>query len=195
MSRRPRRCALPVVALVVLAAGCGDGTLIFGGDFNDKPASLRLTGDIKNETPSNDVVDRVVFVFTDLTDAALAAGPPFEKYPRNDDGSLDTTAPPNFIDQESRLVDGRAFSITDIENGDLTVMFLLDNPQPDGQIDAGDNYAVFQEDDGKLNDVKGGRTVNIPEIEIIYDDTDAGGVAFTDKDITTTITRNEDSSN
>jgi hypothetical protein len=194
VSRRPARLAT-AIALAALAAGCGDGTLIFGGDFDDKPPSLSVTGDIKSEAPSNDVVDKVAFVFTDLTAEALAAGPPFEKFPRNSDGSLDTTAPPNFIDQESRLVDGRSFSIADVEDGDLTVMFLLDDPQPDGQIDSGDNYAVFQEDDGKLENVKGGRTVNIPQIEIIYDNTQSGGIAFTDEDITTTIERDGDDSN
>ena len=186
---------IPVLLLALLLGGCGEGTLLFGGDFKDKPASLKVTGDIKSEAPANDIVDRVVFVFTDLEPAALAAGPPFEKYPRNSDGELDTSAEPNFLDQESRLIDGQSFSIPDVETGDLTVMFLLDDPQPDGQIDPGDNYAVFEDDQGKLRDVKGGRTVDIPRIEIIYDNTQGGGVAFTDEDITTTISRESDASN
>jgi len=175
---------------IVLSAGCGEGTLIFGGDFDDKPASLTVSGDVKDQTPANATRDVVVFVFTNLTDASLAAGPPYEKYPRGPGGGFDTTAPPNFDDQESRLLDNAAaFRIPDVENGDLTIMFLLDDPQPDGQIDLGDPYAVFSENGKKLRGVKGGRTVNIPEIEILYDTVLEGGIATTDKDITTTIER------
>jgi hypothetical protein len=183
-----RKLELALLTIVLSTAGCGDGTLTFGGDFDDKPASLKVTGDVKDQTPSNATVDVVVFVFTNLTESALDAGPPFEKYPRDGNGSLDTSAPPNFIDQESLLLEGKSFSIPSVENGNLTIMFLLDDPQPDGRIDPGDNYAIFEDDKGKLRAVKGGRTVNIPQIEILYDSDANGGIAFTDKDITTKIT-------
>jgi hypothetical protein len=180
------------VILLTTLWGCGDGTLIFGGDFDDKPASLTVAGDVKDQTPANASRDVVVFVFTNLTAAALAAGPPYEKFPRNSSGSLDPTQPANFLDQESRLLDtAKTFSIPDVEAGTLTVMFLLDEPQPDGQIDPGDQYALFVEDGSKLRNVKGGRTVNIPEIEILYDSDLDGGVATTDEDITTVIERDD----
>ena len=181
------------VVLLTALWGCGDGTLIFGGDFDDKPASLTIAGDVDDQTPANASRDVVVFVFTNLTAAALAAGPPYEKYPRDSSGSLDPTQPANFLDQESRLLDAAsAFNIPDVEAGTITVMFLLDDSQPDGQIDPGDQYALFIEDGNKLRNVKGGRTVNIPEIEILYDSDLDGGVATTDEDITTVIERDND---
>ena len=173
--------------------GCGDGTLIFGGDFDDKPASVTVGGDVKDQTPSNPTRDVAVFVFTDLSAAALEAGPPYEKYPRTEDGSLDPSAPANFEDQESRLLDDAAtFTIPDVESGSITIMFLLDEPQPDGQIDAGDEYAIFSDSEKDLNAVKGGRTVNVPEIEILYDSALHGGIATTTKTITKTIERDDD---
>jgi hypothetical protein len=184
------------LALVIGAAamfGCGDGTLIFGGDFDDKPASVTVGGDVKDQTPANATRDVVVFTFTDLTAEALDAGPPYEKYPRMDDGSLDPNAPANFKDQESRLLDNAGtFKIPDVESGSITIMFLLDEPQPDGQIDAGDDYAIFSDSDRDLNSVKGGRTVNVPEIEILYDSDLDGGIATTSKKITKTIEPDDD---
>lgn len=188
-----RTAAVPaLLTLASLFIGCGEGTLIFGGDFDDKPASLTVRGDVKDQTPSNATRDVVVFVFTDLTSAALAAGPPYEKYPRLPSGSLDTSAAPNFEDQESRLLDSsKEFNIPDVEAGDITIMFLLDDSEPDGEIDLGDNYALFFENDNKLQNVKGGRTVDIREIEILYDSDLDGGIATTDKDITSTIDRDD----
>ncbi len=183
---RPR--AVAALALACTLSACGEGTLLFGGDFDDKPASVRVRGDVKEQTPSNATRDVVVFVFTNLDAAALAAGPPYEKFPRDTGGSLDTSAPPNYDDQESRLLDNAGnFSIPDVESGTITIMFLLDEPDPDGEIDDGDDYAVFSENKSKLVGVKGGRTVTIPEIEIIYDTDPNGGTAFTDEDITTSI--------
>jgi hypothetical protein len=110
-----------------------------------------------------------------------------------DDGSLDPNAPANFKDQESRLLDNAGtFKIPDVESGSITIMFLLDEPQPDGQIDAGDDYAIFSDSDRDLNSVKGGRTVNVPEIEILYDSDLDGGIATTSKKITKTIEPDDD---
>lgn len=183
---------LPLALCAAAMFGCGDGTLLYGGDFSDKPASVTVTGDVKEQTPSNATRDVVVFVFTDLSATALAAGPPYEKFPRTAGGSLDTSAPANFEDQESRLLgDAGGFNIPDVESGSITIMFLLDEPQPDGQIDAGDDYAVFVDSDRDLNAVKGGRTVRVPEIEILYDADLDGGIATTDENITTTIERDD----
>jgi hypothetical protein len=175
------------LALLLSSTSCGEGVYIFGG-INDEPASIRIKGDVKDQTPSNATRDVVVFVFTNITSSALAAGPPYDKYPLDGGGSVDTSATPNYDDQESRLLDNAgAFSIPDVEHGDITIMFLLDDPDPDGEIHLGDDYAVFSETEGKLRGVKGGRTVDIPEIEIIYDTDLNGGTALTDEDITTVI--------
>ncbi len=126
----------------------------FGGDTDDTTTFVTVAGDIDDVTPVT-ARDLVVFVFTELTQAAL------------DSCSFD-----EFSDGELAVVSGGsgAFTIGNIEGGDLTVVFLLDNAgdQADGQIDSGDPIAVLADPDGDLRGVRPQLQVTVEQIDITF---------------------------
>ncbi len=73
-------CAAAVAGICVGTSGCTGDTIEFGsvGD-DDDVGTVTFGGDIRDVTPRNPARDLVIFVFTDLTAAALAAGPPFDE--------------------------------------------------------------------------------------------------------------------
>ena len=148
-----------LVALLIsgcLASSCGSGSVCFGGDCDnddddDDERTVSVAGNIDSVAPPNAVRDVVVFVYTELVSADLADGPPFD----------------DFKDADAVVVKDDEFSLERISRGDLTVILLLDAPEPDGTIDAGDDCSVLLAGDD-LDDVSGGRLVEIEDVDVDF---------------------------
>ena len=154
-----------LVALVLsvhLASGCGSGSVCFGGDCDndddDDERTVSVSGNIDTVAPPNAVRDVVVFVYTELVSADLADGPPFN----------------DFKEADAVVVEDDEFSLERISRGDLTVILLLDAPEPDGTIDAGDECAVLLAGDD-LDDVSGGRLVEIEDVDVDFRESSCSG--------------------
>jgi hypothetical protein len=152
--RAPRTIASTILAAALIAtAGCGEGTYHFGGDFSDDSDSNRsvtVTGNVSDLFPPNAVRELVAFAYTDLSDADLASGPPFN----------------SFEDAGSAVVDENGdFTLSRLSAGKITVMFLLDTPEPDGTIDPGDDCSVLVKS-GSLKNTKGGSTATLTDVEV-----------------------------
>ena len=149
------RTMAPAILAAAIAAttGCGEGTYHFGGDFSDDSDSNRsvtVTGNVSDLFPPNAVRELVAFAYTDLTDADLAAGPPFN----------------SFKDAGSSVVDENDdFTLNRLSAGKITVIFLLDTPEPDGTIDPGDDCSVLVKS-GSLKNTKGGSTATLTDVEV-----------------------------
>jgi hypothetical protein len=149
---------VPFIAL--LLHGCGDGKICFGTsdcDNNDKERSVTVEGNINSVRPPNSVRDLVVFAYTGLQNAA-----PFNDYKHG----------------ESAVVSDNSFTVSRVARGNVTIVVLLDDPQPDGSIDCDvdsngnviscDACSVLR-DRGKLSDVPGGRRVTIEDMDVDFD--------------------------
>ena len=153
--------SLLIGACVALALwGCGDGVICFGSNDCDKDddadRTVTVEGNVNSVRPPNAVRNLVVFAYTGLQGA-----PPFSNYKHG----------------ESKVVSNDNFSIPRVSRGNITVVVLLDDPQPDGTIDCtSDNDGNITCDDcsvlrdrGKLSDVPGGRKVTIEDMDIDFD--------------------------
>jgi hypothetical protein len=146
-----------------LAASCGSGTVCFGGDCDnddddDEERTVSVMGNIDSVAPPNAVRDVVLFVYTELGSADLADGPPFD----------------DFKDADAIVVQNDEFSLERISRGDLTVVLLLDAPEPDGTIDVGDECSVLLAG-GDLDDVSGGRQVEIEDLDVDFRESSCTG--------------------
>ena len=146
----------PFTATLLLAtlasAGCADGTVVFVGDDNDAPDTVRVEGNISDLNPQVAGADIVVFVLTGLVD----------------DGTFQ-----NFTKQRSVAVASDAdpfeFAVTQIESGDLTVVFLQDDVgEPDGRIDPEDPIAILDDPDEVLVDVRKGEVIDATDIDLDF---------------------------
>jgi hypothetical protein len=151
----------PLAACVALLLyGCGDGVICFGGaDCNgdDKERTVTIEGNVNSVRPPNSVRSLVVFAYTGLQDA-----PPFTEYKHG----------------ESKVVSDDTFTISRVARGTITIVVLLDDPQPDGSIDCEtdldgnvlscDGCSVLR-DRGKLSDVPGGSRVTIEDMDVDFD--------------------------
>jgi len=148
-----------LVALLLsacLASSCGSGSVCFGGgcdkgDDDDEERTVSVAGNVDAVAPPNAVRDVVIFVYTELGSADLEDGPPFD----------------DFKDADAVIVENDEFSLERISRGDLTVILLLDAPEPDGTIDAGDECSVLLAG-GDLDDVSGGREVGIEDLDVDF---------------------------
>jgi hypothetical protein len=141
-----------------LLCGCGSGAVCFGGsdcgdDDDDDERTVSVQGNVDSVSPPNAVRDLVMFVYTGLDDADLADGAPFADFKSGD---------AVVVDEDDK------FALSRIARGHLTVIVLLDDPEPDGSIDAGDDCSVLR-DGGDLSDVAGGRLVTIEDMDIDFD--------------------------
>jgi len=139
-------------------AGCGEGSVCFGGNCgndsnNDDEETVTVEGNVDSVAPPNAVRDLVVFVYSALDADDRDNGPPFNDY--------------KAADSDLVAVDDDTFSMDRVRRGDLTVMFLQDASEPDGTIDPGDECSVLL-DGGDLNDVGGGRRVDVQDIDIDF---------------------------
>lgn len=163
------RLLAPCVALLLY--GCGNGTVCFGGsdcgnNNDDEERTVTVEGNIDTVNPPNAVRDLVVFAYTGLKNPSNE--PPFEPAPFTD-----------FKFGESAIVaDDDTFKLTNVGRGDITIVFLLDDPDPDGSIDCTptpdaptewtcDDCTVLL-DDGDLSDVSGGRRVTIEDMDVNF---------------------------
>jgi hypothetical protein len=158
--------------LVLVLYGCGSGVVCFGGsdcggnNDNDE-RTVTVAGNLDSVRPPNSVRDVVVFVYTNLDPADLADGPPFTEFK---------------FAESAVVADDDTFEITRVGRGKLTVILLLDDPDPDGSIDSCDDliqcaecdagtcdeYSVLR-DGGDLSDVPGGRRVTIDNMDVDFD--------------------------
>jgi len=174
-----------MLALSLTSLGCADGTLVFGGgnSTGSKDETVTLGGDIDDmlvDTGGGGVTappagrDIVVFVYSNLR---WENGGSTTKF-----ADIDFTQPPGnaltladftFSDVEAVIIasGSRTFELSDITKGDLTVMFLLDDKDPDGQINTGDLVAVVDDPDDKLRDVAGSRNVTLEGVDVTFSTT------------------------
>jgi len=139
-------------------AGCGEGSVCFGGNCgntnnDNNEETVTVEGNVDSVAPPNAVRDLVAFVYTRLDSTDLADGAPFDSY--------------KAADTDVVSEDDDTFSMDRVTRGKLTVIFLLDASDPDGTIDPGDECSVLL-DGGDLNDVGGGRRVDIQNIDIDF---------------------------
>ncbi len=145
------------LAFTLFSSGCGEGTLLFGGEPGNIDTFVTVAGNIHNVTPVS-ARDVVVFVFTNLAQSALDTCS-FNDPKDFDDGEL-VVLPNGSFD----------FSLSRVQGGDLTVVFLLDkaSTQADGQIDAGDPIAVLDDPDNRLLGVQSPLKVTIERVDITF---------------------------
>jgi len=156
----PLNSHLGLVCLTVaLLSACGEGTITFGGNpDNGNNDSIVVVGDIDDVQPPNASRDVVVFVYVDLAPADIADGPPF-----NVNG---------LSDAETVLVAADdTFSLSDVQSGTLTIVFLRDDIVADGSLDAGDSCAVVFDENNRLDNVNAGRQVDVQLTDIFFDPT------------------------
>jgi len=175
------------IAVLGGVIGCADGTLHFGGGgtLSSNGAKITVSGDIadsrQTDSAGNTVAvpagrDVAVFVYSNLR-CCNASFVPATDLPFR---SVDFTVAPfdtvelsdlAFDDVESVIVSGGSgsFTVGKVSEGDLTVFFLLDDAVGDGSIDAGDPVAVLTDDNGRLVDVRAGRSVTAQAIDITFD--------------------------
>lgn len=149
--------SLVVAALLVLGS-CSEGNVQFGGDRDENNNSiLTVKGTFDDILPVT-TRDIVIFIFTNLRDPGT-----FQEF---DSGEV--------VVVKNGTIE---FSMEQVESGDLTVVFLLDNPgtEADGQIDEGDPVAILDDPDKELEDTRSGLTIEIDDIDINFTDEDADG--------------------
>ncbi len=181
-----------LIAATVL--GCDGDTLTFGGGrLNEENDDVNVNGDVDDtrlQTASGTITatpvgrDLIVLVYTDLrccnANFSPATNTPFRL--------INFTVPPfdsveladlKFVDVETLIIAGDtgSFQVGDITDGDITVLFLLDETDPDGTADPGDPVAVVDDPDQRLVDVRPGRTLTLDTVDITFATNFPGGKA------------------
>lgn len=153
-----RSSPLLLTALLVVPLGCGEGTVTFGGgdDNNNPNAQVTVEGNIDNVSP---VSSRGIVAFAyNITD--------------NSDRCPCPPDPSNSSSGKAIMLESGAttFSLSGLKAGPLGVVFLLDKADnaADGQIDPGDPIAILDDIDCDLSDVKGGLTVTLKDVDILF---------------------------
>lgn len=142
--------ALPLL----ISLGCGEGTVQFGnpGHNGNPPDTIVVEGNIRDINPQVAGADTVVFVYTNLQDPGT-----FALYDKQ--RSVAVAADAQTAD----------FRVTQIEGGDLTVVFLQDHASnPDGTINSGDPYAILQDSTDVLKGAQNGETFQITDVDIDF---------------------------
>lgn len=159
----------PCLALVLY--GCGSGVICFGGsdcgdDDDDEERTVTVAGNIDTVNPPNAVRDLVLFAYTGLTNPS--SEPPFEPAPFTE-----------FKFGESVIVaEDDTFEMSGVGRGNITIVVLLDDPDPDGSVDCTPTPGEATEwtcddctvllDGGDLSDVSGGRRVTIEDMDVNF---------------------------
>ena len=138
-----------------LQFGHGGSNLRFGADSGGGTSGTRpvedsaLHGNIFNLRPAT-LRPVVVFAFIDLQDP--------DRFQ-------------NFRDTEvGTLAEDRTFHIEHLAEGDLTVVFLLDESgvNQDGTIDPGDPIAIFQDPAGLLRNLSANSTITLEDVDVTF---------------------------
>ena len=163
---------LGISALTCLACGDGSLTLVGDGNGNSQQDTAKVQGNVRDLNPQVAGANVVVFVFTDLANAV------------NEDGTLEfnTDGTLTFEKQRSVNIDSEAdpmeFTVVQVESGNVTVVFLQDDANdPDGQINPGDPYAVLEEPNDVLKNVRNGETIQITDVDLDFDARSADAVS------------------
>lgn len=153
---------LPAGIVAIALAGCAEGQLKFGGGGDDdEGAPVVVTGNI-DDVSQPAAAETAVFAFSGLRVRAAcaprgaAACDTFSEVYESDDAEVVLLA-----------VGTKDFTLSDVRNGDLTVLFMQDLDE-DGAIDAGDPVAVLEDPDGELADVRAGLTVELTDVDLDY---------------------------
>jgi hypothetical protein len=179
------------MALAAMLAGsilsCGGDDIVFPGDDDDDDdkATVTVTGNIDDVLPltARDIVVFVVNVDNEEGSNVCVGGPDDGDSCETDEdcaGDGDCASAlcpcPAFPDvitsgKTKVLENGETeFTVSDIENGAIKVVFLLDNPgdDADGTIDEGDPIAVLDDEDCEIDDVDGELTVTLSDVDIFF---------------------------
>jgi hypothetical protein len=147
-----KRSVLTAVLLVIVCAGCSDGTIVFVDDDDGSSDTTTVRGNISDLNPQVAGADIVVFVFTGLVDDGT-----FEHFEKQRSVAIASDADP------------MEFTVTQVANGNVTVVFLQDEAsEPDGRIDPGDPIATLDDPDEVLSDVKNGETIEITDVDVDF---------------------------
>lgn len=164
--------------LLCLLAGCGDNDLELGTSDEEKPLQFgrggsnltlgaesgggrsgsrpveesTLDGNVFNLRPAT-LRPAVVFAFIDLIDSQ---GP--DRFQNFRDAELGT------------LAEDRTFHIEHLAEGDLTIVFLLDEAgvNQDGTIDPGDPIAIFQDPAGLLRNLSANSRISLEDVDVTF---------------------------
>jgi len=154
---------LGISALTCLACGNGSLTLVGDGNGDSQQDTAKVQGNVRDLNPQVAGANIVVFVFTNLENGV------------NEDGTLEfnTDGTLSFDKQRSVNIDSEAdpmeFTVVQVEGGDVTVVFLQDDVNdPDGEINPGDTYAVLEEPNDVLKNVRNGETIQITDVDIDF---------------------------
>jgi hypothetical protein len=177
------RAALLVAAATLGIASCGGDTVIFGGgDGGNSDSTVTFKGNLDQVSPplSRDIV---VFVY-DTDDSVLSGdrcpcpaprscvGGTSEKaacYADADCGGGSCDLPT--AGKAAVIPAGSSdFSVSGLESGSFSVVFLLDNAGTgaDGEINAGDPIAILDDVDCQLDDVHQNLTVTLKDIDVAF---------------------------
>jgi hypothetical protein len=172
--------------LVAAVSSCSGEDIVFpGDDDDDDDATVTFTGTLDDVSPVT-TRDIVVFVYNvdDETNPRICVNGTAPGSACEIDGDcgingqcMNASCPcPSFPSLESEgkaavLESGELeFTVSGIENGAVKIVFLLDNPgdDADGEIDDGDPIAVLDDEDCELDDIEGGLTVTLADIDIDF---------------------------
>ena len=153
------RSAVVIAILGNVLAGCGGGTVTFGGggDGGDK-FKVTVKGNVDAITPvtSRDIV---VFVYSIDDNSTRCACPGVP---------ADAIAS---VGKAAVLPSGTTeFSLTGLDSGPIGIVFLLDNAGnlADGEINAGDPIAVLDDVDCQIDSVAGNKTITLKDVDLSF---------------------------
>jgi hypothetical protein len=182
-----KKLAPTLALLAVTCLACGDGSLVLIDDGANPNAADTITikGNIRDVSPQVAGARIVAFAFTNLERLACDTNADCDQScstcdNRCSDGTADGTFAgtcqkqfdfDDYDKQRSVAVEADAdpmdFTITKIESGDVTVVFLQDDvSNPDGHIDDGDLFAVLKDPSRIFKDVNNGETIRAKDVDI-----------------------------
>jgi hypothetical protein len=149
-----------LLLVTLLLSSCGGDNISLVTD-DQAPDTARLEGNVRDVNPQVAGAPIVVFVFTGLRDPGT-----FQDFDKQRSVAIPADADP------------AKFTVTQIEAGELTVVFLQDDVgNPDGTIDLcpmdatdckDDPVATLEDTTDVLDDVRRGETVQITDIDIDF---------------------------
>jgi len=157
-----RGLGLASYAIAFLCLGCGDGTVRLIDNDNNTPDTIVLEGDLRDINPQVAGANTVVFVYTDLEDPGT-----FTVFAKQRSVAVPSTSDP------------MEFRVTQVESGDLTVVFLQDHVgDPDGTINPGDPYAILDDPENILANARNGEVIRVSGVDIDFQTLTADAVSI-----------------
>jgi hypothetical protein len=180
--------ARALLALTIAGAitACSGEDIVFpGDDDDDDEATVTVTGNIDDVSPvsTRDIVVFVYHVDDDTDRGVCTIGGVANGESCGEDlacvvGTCDAgrcpcpAFPGDTSEGKAAVIESgeTEFSVSGLANGAIKVVFLLDNPgdDADGQIDDGDPIAILDDEDCEIDDLDGGLTVTLTEVDIDF---------------------------